>query len=85
MYDVKTGKLLRTMTDVHAPGTAVLHVKVSSNPFIWQSIFRHNKLINSANLIRAMTFFLNYSLFVCGLIIIFLLFPVYRQSHISFM
>lgn len=28
MYDVKNGKLLRTMTDVHAPGTAVLHVKV---------------------------------------------------------
>ncbi|XP_052128558.1 vacuolar protein sorting-associated protein 8 homolog [Frankliniella occidentalis] len=32
MYDVKTGKLLRTMTDVHAPGTAVLHVKFTDNP-----------------------------------------------------
>lgn len=32
MYDVKNGKLLRTMTDVHAPGTAVLHVKFTDNP-----------------------------------------------------
>lgn len=32
MYDIKNGKLLRTMTDVHAPGTAVLHVKFTDNP-----------------------------------------------------
>lgn len=29
MYDLTNGKLLRTMTDVHPPGTAVLHVKVN--------------------------------------------------------
>jgi hypothetical protein len=29
MFDVVGGKLLRTMADVHPPGTAVLHVKAS--------------------------------------------------------
>nr|CAD7425885.1 unnamed protein product [Timema monikensis] len=29
MFDITNGKLLRTLTDVHPPGTAVLHVKVS--------------------------------------------------------
>jgi hypothetical protein len=29
MFDIISGKLLRTMSDVHPPGTAVLHVKVS--------------------------------------------------------
>jgi len=30
MWDLNNGKLLRTITDVHPPGTAILHVKVSS-------------------------------------------------------
>lgn len=29
MFDVTNGKLIRTLTDVHPPGTAVLSVKVS--------------------------------------------------------
>ncbi|GFR94598.1 vacuolar protein sorting-associated protein 8 homolog [Elysia marginata] len=28
MWDLTTGKLLRTITDAHPPGTAVLHIKV---------------------------------------------------------
>lgn len=28
MLDTNDGKVLRTMNDVHTPGTAVLHVKV---------------------------------------------------------
>lgn len=28
MWDLANGKLLRTITDAHPPGTAVLHVKV---------------------------------------------------------
>ena len=28
MFDMKDGRLLRTLTDAHAPATAVLHVKV---------------------------------------------------------
>lgn len=33
MYDLSNGKLLRTLTDVHPPGTAVLHVKVRNQEF----------------------------------------------------
>jgi hypothetical protein len=29
MFDIVSGKLLRTLSDVHPPGTAVLHVKAS--------------------------------------------------------
>ena len=29
MWDLTSGKLLRTITDAHPPGTAVLHIKVS--------------------------------------------------------
>ena len=28
MWDLTNGKLLRTITDAHPPGTAILHVKV---------------------------------------------------------
>ena len=28
MWDLANGKLLRTITDAHPPGTAILHVKV---------------------------------------------------------
>lgn len=28
MWDLTNGKLLRTITDAHPPGSAVLHVKV---------------------------------------------------------
>lgn len=30
MWDLANGKLLRTITDAHPPGTAILHVKVQS-------------------------------------------------------
>jgi hypothetical protein len=33
MFDIVNGKLLRTMSDVHPPGTAVLHVKASFSHF----------------------------------------------------
>lgn len=29
MFDIINGKLLRTMTDAHPPGTAVLHIRAS--------------------------------------------------------
>ncbi|XP_068082015.1 vacuolar protein sorting-associated protein 8 homolog isoform X2 [Anabrus simplex] len=32
MFDVPNGKVLRTMSDVHPPGTAVLHVKFTDSP-----------------------------------------------------
>ncbi|GLH03603.1 Vacuolar protein sorting-associated protein 8 homolog [Gryllus bimaculatus] len=32
MFDVQNGKILRTMVDVHPPGTAVLHVKFTDLP-----------------------------------------------------
>ncbi|CAG2058868.1 unnamed protein product, partial [Timema podura] len=32
MFDITNGKLLRTLTDVHPPGTAVLHVKFTDLP-----------------------------------------------------
>uniref|UniRef100_H2ZCD2 Vacuolar protein sorting-associated protein 8 central domain-containing protein n=1 Tax=Ciona savignyi TaxID=51511 RepID=H2ZCD2_CIOSA len=32
MYDVTNGKLLRTITDAHPPGTAVLHIKFTDDP-----------------------------------------------------
>ncbi|XP_033606542.1 vacuolar protein sorting-associated protein 8 homolog isoform X2 [Cryptotermes secundus] len=32
MFDIVSGKLLRTMSDVHPPGTAVLHVKFTDSP-----------------------------------------------------
>ncbi|XP_077969847.1 vacuolar protein sorting-associated protein 8 homolog [Styela clava] len=32
MYDVKSGKLLRTITDAHPPGSSVLHVKFTDDP-----------------------------------------------------
>ena len=31
MWDLTNGKLIRTITDVHPPGTAILHVKVHRN------------------------------------------------------
>lgn len=31
MWDLANGKLLRTITDAHPPGTAILHVKVYKN------------------------------------------------------
>lgn len=34
MFDVSDGKVLRTMTDVHTPSTAVLHIKVGDCPVI---------------------------------------------------
>lgn len=30
MWDLANGKLLRTITDAHPPGTAILHVKVET-------------------------------------------------------
>nr|XP_002121576.1 vacuolar protein sorting-associated protein 8 homolog [Ciona intestinalis] len=32
MYDVTNGKLLRTITDAHPPGSAVLHIKFTDDP-----------------------------------------------------
>ncbi|XP_078620345.1 vacuolar protein sorting-associated protein 8 homolog isoform X1 [Branchiostoma floridae x Branchiostoma japonicum] len=32
MWDLTTGKLLRTITDAHPPGTAVLHIKFTDDP-----------------------------------------------------
>uniref|UniRef100_A0A8C2PQL8 VPS8 subunit of CORVET complex n=1 Tax=Cyprinus carpio TaxID=7962 RepID=A0A8C2PQL8_CYPCA len=32
MWDLANGKLLRTMTDAHPPGTAILHVKFTDHP-----------------------------------------------------
>uniref|UniRef100_A0AAY4B0D7 RING-type domain-containing protein n=1 Tax=Denticeps clupeoides TaxID=299321 RepID=A0AAY4B0D7_9TELE len=32
MWDLANGKLLRTITDAHPPGTAILHVKFTDNP-----------------------------------------------------
>ncbi|CAK8692883.1 unnamed protein product [Clavelina lepadiformis] len=32
MYDITSGKLLRTITDAHPPGSAVLHVKFTDDP-----------------------------------------------------
>ncbi|XP_021918193.1 LOW QUALITY PROTEIN: vacuolar protein sorting-associated protein 8 homolog [Zootermopsis nevadensis] len=32
MFDIVNGRLLRTMSDVHPPGTAVLHVKFTDSP-----------------------------------------------------
>ncbi|XP_055358754.1 vacuolar protein sorting-associated protein 8 homolog isoform X2 [Betta splendens] len=32
MWDLATGKLLRTITDAHPPGTAILHVKFTDDP-----------------------------------------------------
>uniref|UniRef100_A0A9J8A4L6 VPS8 subunit of CORVET complex n=1 Tax=Cyprinus carpio carpio TaxID=630221 RepID=A0A9J8A4L6_CYPCA len=32
MWDLANGKLLRTMTDTHPPGTAILHVKFTDHP-----------------------------------------------------
>lgn len=34
MIDSSNGKVLRTLTDVHPPGTAVLHVKVRLTNFV---------------------------------------------------
>nr|CAB3267651.1 vacuolar protein sorting-associated protein 8 homolog [Phallusia mammillata] len=34
MYDVTSGKLLRTISDAHPPGSAVLHVKFTDDPTI---------------------------------------------------
>ncbi|XP_014767622.1 vacuolar protein sorting-associated protein 8 homolog isoform X2 [Octopus bimaculoides] len=34
MWDLTNGKLLRTITDAHPPGTAVLHVKFTDSPVI---------------------------------------------------
>jgi len=31
MWDLSTGKLLRTVTDAHPPGTAILHVKFTDD------------------------------------------------------
>lgn len=31
MWDLANGKLLRTITDAHPPGTAILHVKVHAH------------------------------------------------------
>lgn len=30
MWDLASGKLLRSITDAHPPGTAILHIKVTS-------------------------------------------------------
>lgn len=30
MWDLASGKLLRSITDAHPPGTAILHIKVIS-------------------------------------------------------
>lgn len=30
MWDLASGKLLRSITDAHPPGTAILHIKVKS-------------------------------------------------------
>ncbi|MEQ2281800.1 Vacuolar protein sorting-associated protein 8 [Ameca splendens] len=32
MWDLANGKLLRTITDAHPPGTAILHVKFTDDP-----------------------------------------------------
>ncbi|XP_071822429.1 vacuolar protein sorting-associated protein 8 homolog isoform X2 [Apostichopus japonicus] len=34
MWDLTTGKLLRTMTDAHPPGSAVLHIQFTDDPTI---------------------------------------------------
>lgn len=34
MWDLANGKLLRTITDAHPPGTAILHVKVLNSTFV---------------------------------------------------
>ncbi|GAB1606858.1 vacuolar protein sorting-associated protein 8 homolog isoform X3 [Argonauta hians] len=34
MWDLTNGKLLRTITDAHPPGTAVLHIKFTDSPVI---------------------------------------------------
>ncbi|KAJ8019457.1 Vacuolar protein sorting-associated protein 8-like [Holothuria leucospilota] len=34
MWDLMTGKLLRTMTDAHPPGSAVLHIQFTDDPTI---------------------------------------------------
>lgn len=34
MWDLANGKLLRTITDAHPPGTAILHVKVLHGTFV---------------------------------------------------
>lgn len=54
MWDLASGKLLRSITDAHPPGTAILHIKVIlgffslSNTFYYVCvcIFKHISLKN---------------------------------------
>lgn len=48
MWDLASGKLLRSITDAHPPGTAILHIKVTNIactplilPFLEQTKTKH--------------------------------------------
>uniref|UniRef100_A0AAY4B1Z4 RING-type domain-containing protein n=1 Tax=Denticeps clupeoides TaxID=299321 RepID=A0AAY4B1Z4_9TELE len=55
MWDLANGKLLRTITDAHPPGTAILHVKVLQDP-----VYGTGKLAEIQGLILGMLDTFNY-------------------------